>query len=351
MKNKIYIVTGATGFVGNVVVKKLLERGETVYALARNKGKAYQVFADVLSNKNGDDNDTNTDIKNLKFFYGDVRKIGEFEAVFANSNHENTDYILIHTAAVVLIHGTKEQYQEMEEVNINGTFNAITLALKYNAKLLYVSSVHAIPEPKYNTKIYETTDFCGKIVGRYAKTKAIATEMVLNAVKIDSLNAVVLHPSGITGPGDFGDSHLTQMVTDYLANKIPVAVKGGYNFVDVRDVVDGILASEKAKAGECYILSNRYYTVKNVLDYLFEITKHKEIKTVLPMFVARIGAPFVDVGAKIKKSRPLYTEYSLYTLRSNGNFSHEKATKELGYSPRELKDSLRDTVEFLREKK
>jgi len=340
MNNKIYIVTGATGFVGNVVVKKLLEKGETVHALARSKGKVYQVFKDVLDSEK----DTNA-LPNLNFFYGDVRKISDFEAAF---NIEDTEYILIHTAAVVLIHGTKIQYANMEQVNIIGTQNAIKLALKYNAKLLHISSVHAIPEPKKRAMTVETVDFdAKKVVGKYAKTKATASEMVLNAVNNDNLNAVILHPSGITGPYDYGDSHLTQMITDYLANKIPAAVKGGYDFVDVRDVADGILASENAKTGECYLLNNRHYTVKQVLDYLFEITNHKKINSVLPMWLARLGAPFIALVAKIKKTRPLYTGYSLYTLRSNGNFSHEKATMELGYNPRNLKDSLKDTVEFL----
>ena len=90
---------------------------------------------------------------------------------------------------------------------------------------------------------------------------------MLDAVQ-EGLDAVVVHPSGILGPYDRSGNHLVQLVNDYINGKLPACVNGGYDFVDVRDVADGCLkAIEKGKPGECFILSNRHYEVKDCLLY------------------------------------------------------------------------------------
>jgi len=328
---KIYIVTGATGFVGSVLTKKLLEKNETVFAFARCEKKAKLVLGE----------DTKA-----RLFFGDIKNIADLDKMFCV---EDAEYTVIHTAATVLIHGTKKQYADMKETNILGVQNIIDVSLSHNAKLIHISSVHAITEPPKRALTTEIKDFDPKLVhGAYAKTKAEGSRLVLDAVQNRGLNAVMVHPGGIVGPGDYGDSHLTQMVTDYLSGRIPAATSGGYNFVDVRDVVDGVLGAESAAAGECFLLTNKYYSVREMLDILYELSGAKRIKRTLPMWVAKMGLPFLSLGAKIKKSRPLYTRYSLYTLNSNSNYCHQKATDAFGYAPRELKESLKDTLEFLK---
>ena len=181
----------------------------------------------------------------------------------------------------------------------------------------------------------------------YAKTKAAASQIVLNAVK-QGLNASIVHPSGIIGPGDYGRTHLTQLVISYLNGTLTACVNGGYDFVDVRDVADGIISCvENGRAGECYILSNQFYTIQEVLDDLHEITGKRRLKSVLPLWFAKLTAPLAEVWYKMLRQPPLYTSYSLYTLESNGNFSHEKATQELGYHPRSMKDTLTDMAYWL----
>jgi dihydroflavonol-4-reductase len=328
---KIYIVTGATGFVGNNVVRLLLEKKETVYAFVRSKEKAQRVFKDAP----------------LKYFYGDIRDKSAIDKMFDTSDAK---YIFINTAAIVLIDGNSKMYREMRDVNINGVKNVIECCIEHKAKLLHVSSVHAITEPKRRALTTEITDFNPKKVhGPYAKTKAQSSALIMEAVKTRGLDAVLFHPSGITGPGDYENSHLTQMARDYLAGKIPAATNGGYDFVDVRDVAAGILLGENAEKGNCYLLTNKYYTVREYLDMLYEFTKFKKIKTTIPMWVAYLGLPTLYLVAVLSGRRPLYTSYSLYTLRSNSNFSHEKAARELGYKPRELRESVKDTLKFIEE--
>lgn len=189
------------------------------------------------------------------------------------------------------------------------------------------------------------------VVGQYAKTKAQATADVLAATK-EGLNAVIVHPSGIVGPYDYGKGHLTNLVTEYYQGKLTAGIVGGYDFVDVRDVAQGILlACEKGRHGECYLLSNHFYTIKEVLTLLQQISGRQKIKTYLPLFILKTTAPLAEYYYKLRKQTPLYTPYSLYTLTSNANFSHEKATRELGYQTRRLELSLRDTIDWLKEQK
>jgi len=332
MSNKIYIVTGATGFVGSTLVGQLLREGKTVHALVRSKEKAAEVLGETSA----------------KLFFGDARNESDIEALFTDPE---AAYIVMHTAAMIILNGKKPLLAQMREVNVEGTKQVIEACLRHRAKMIYVSSVHAIPELPKKGLMTETLDFnTKKIRGIYAKSKAEASALVIDAIKNRALNAVIVHPAGIAGPGDPGQTHLTQMVIDYMQGRIPAATKGGYNFVDVRDVCFGIKAAENAESGQTYLLTNRYSTVTEVLTILHEETGCKKITKTYPMWLARVGLPFLTAKAKMENKRPLYTSYSLYTLRSNSNFSNEKAVKELGFSPRELRESLRDTVQYLKDK-
>jgi len=329
---KIYIVSGGTGFVGNNVVKELLQSGATVRAFVRSKEKADRALKGI----------------NAELFFGDVRDKDAVEKLF--NGLENDEVVFIHTASVVLIGGNKKQYQTMDDTNTNGALNIIEACLKHRARLLYVSSVHAITEQPRRGLTTEIENFNPQsVIGKYAKSKAKASALVMDAIKNKGLDAVLVHPSGITGPNDYSDTHLTQMVIDYMEKRIPAAVKGGYDFVDVRDVASGIIkAAEKGKAGDCFLLSNKYYSVKELLATLHEITGGNKIKSTLPMWLAYFSLPFLSTYFKLRGKRPLYTAYSLYTLTSNSNYSHEKASRELGYTPRSLSESLVDTVKFIK---
>jgi len=329
---KTYIVTGGTGFVGNNVIRELVRKGAAVRTLVRSKEKADKVLNGL----------------NVEQHFGDVRDMAAIEKLFEGL--DGKEVIFIHTASVVLIGGNNKQYKTMDDVNYNGTKNIVEACLKHKARLLYVSSVHAITEPPNRRLTTEIENFDPKsVVGKYAKSKALVSALVMDAIKNQGLNAVLVHPSGITGPNDYSDTHLTQMVIDYMENRIPAAVNGGYDFVDVRDVASGILkAAEKGKAGDCFLLSNKFYSVQEMLSMLHQITGGKKIQTKLPMWLAYVSIPFLSAYFKLRGKRPLYTAYSLYTLKSNSNFSHEKASRELGFSPRDLRDSLVDTVAFIK---
>ncbi len=329
MKN-VFIVTGANGFLGNNIVRKLIQNKEN------------EVRALVLP----EDNINSLDGLNCKIYKGDVTQKDSLNDIFDIKEADVTLYV-IHCAAIVYI---KTKYNpKVYEVNVNGTKNVIEKVLEKKAKLVYVSSVHAITEKPNHEVITEIKDFNpDKVEGQYAKTKAETAKYVLEMVQSRGLNACILHPSGIIGPYDFGNSHLTQLMIDFANRRLKACVDGGYDFVDVRDVADGIIsACYKGKAGECYILSNRFITIKELLDTISKVRNTKMIKSLLPMWFAKFTAPLSEKYYAILKQPPLYTKYSLYTLKSNANFSNEKAKKELNYKNRELEETIKDTLQWL----
>ena len=254
---------------------------------------------------------------------------------------------VIHCAAIVYI---KSKYNPLiYNVNVNGTKNIVDKVLELNAKLVYVSSVHAIPEKPNNDLITEVTNFNpDDVYGLYAKTKAEAAKYVMDAIKNKNLNACIIHPSGIIGPNDFGNSHLTQLIKVVSNGKLFACVKGGYDFVDVRDVAKGVTnACKNGIKGECYILSNRYITIKELCDLICDLQKRKRIKIILPISIAKLIAPLFELYYNLKKETPLFTKYSLYTLSSNANFSNKKARQYLDFKNRSIEDTIKDTIEWI----
>lgn len=237
-------------------------------------------------------------------------------------------------------------------VNVDGTRNILKFCRQCGVgKLVYVSSVHAIPEKPKGTEIAETTTFSPELVrGDYAKSKAMTTALVLQAAK-EGLNASVVFPSGIIGPGDLGKGSITNMLLSFLAGKLPLAVKGGYDFVDVRDVASGVVAcAERGLPGHGYILSGQYATIRDILELVKKTVNLRRSVSYLPISFAKLVAPLYE-KISLRRREPLYfTPYSIAVLDSNGTFSRSAATTALGYTPRPLSDTIRDTVVWLKEK-
>lgn len=323
---KRYIITGAAGHVGSTILRLLQDSGHEVYGLLLPGEKPAQ------------------DVRNVHYVYGNVREPDTLAPLFRGA--EDREKIVIHTAAIISIaQGISPQ---MYSVNVNGTKNMIRISREQRvSRFVYVSSVHAIPELPHGQTIREVRSFSpDTVVGGYAKTKAIAAQAVLDAAA-DGFPAVIVHPSGIIGPYDSGRNHLLQMVTSYMDGKLPACVKGGYDFVDVRDVAAGcLLAAEKGQTGACYILSGQYCSIRNLIAGVGQCCGKKPLPA-LPVPLARLAAPIIEFVAKCRGKRPLYTRYSLHTVTSNSNFSHEKAERELGYCPRATEETIRDMTGWL----
>ena len=321
-----YIVTGAAGHLGGTIVRLLSQAGQEVRALSLA-------------------GETQRARRGVTWYTGDIRRPESLRALF--SRLEGGDVYVIHAAGMVDISG--EMSARMRDVNVEGTKNIIALCREFSVRrLVYVSSVHAIPEREDMGVMREIRAFSpDAVTGGYAKTKAEATQAVLDAAAA-GLDAVVVHPSGILGPYDDAGNHLVQVLRDYLRGKLPACVRGGYDLVDVRDVAAGcVRAALHGRSGECYILSNRHYEVSDMLKLAREAGGGRKLP-VLPMWMAEAAVPLLGLVAKLRRQRPLYTRYSLYALKSNDRFDHDKATAELNYRPRDLRATIRDTVRYLK---
>lgn len=326
---RIYAITGAAGHLGGTLVRLLLEKGERVRALT--------LPGDPLAQR------LPAQVERVE---GDVTRPETLPPFFA---HDAGDELaVLHCAGIVTI-ATKFD-AKVHAVNVDGTRNIVQACRQYGAaRLIYVSSVHAIPLLPSGETMREINDFSpDKVEGLYAKTKAEATALVLAAAR-EGLNASVVHPSGIGGPYDEGRGHITQLLIDYCSGGLTAGVKGGgYDFVDVRDVAQGILACvDKGRAGECYILSNRYFSIPELLGIFAEVTGRRRVRTFLPLAFAKATAGLSELYYKLLRQPPLYTRYSLYTLSGNASFSHEKADRELGYATRPMAETVKDAYDWL----
>ncbi len=325
---KKYLITGASGFLGSAVIGKLVATSAQIYALTLPNDR----LADKLP-------------KEVNRINGDVCDFSSLSEFFQISDESTC---VIHCAGIVSVASRPDD--RIYKVNVEGTKNILACAESRKvAKLIYVSSVHAIPEQPKGILIKEINEFSPEnVLGQYAKTKAMATQAVLDATK-RGLNASVVFPSGIIGPNDEAKGSITSMLSSYLAGKLPVAVKGGYDFVDVRDVADGIIScAEKGEKGEGYILSGHYVTIKELIDCVKSITGIKKRVTYFPMCVAKAVAPLYEKIAARKKQKLFYTPYAVKVLSSNGLFSNEKARSTLNFNSRPISETLTDTVIWLK---
>ena len=171
--------------------------------------------------------------------------------------------------------------------------------------------------------------------------------MVLDAAA-NGLDASVVFPSGLIGPEDFRGGSFTTMAKSFLQGKLPFAVRGGYDFADVRDVASGILGcAAGGKPGEGYILSGRYITIRKMLGIIGKVAGSRRRPVCLPLGLARFAAFFYEKKC-IREKKPLFfTPYAVAVLGSNGQFSHKKAAESFHFRVRPIEETLHDMTVWL----
>lgn len=319
-----YIVTGATGYVGNVIVKKLLDYNLDVVGIDINTDNLDAIFKGYK-----------VDIIN-----GDIRYKEDIKKLFIGDK----PFVIFNAAALISIGEVK--FDELVETNVNGTLNMLEEAYDHNTyRFFQISSSEAIEEGiKLNNDLSNYVPRPNKIRKGYNRSKSMADKLVFDYIE-KGLNASILIISGVLGPGDYRISHMSQMFIDYYNELLPASIKGGYNDFDIRDmmdVLDNIILDSK---NETYLFANRPDTIDEMLVMISEKYNVKRIKT-LPMFLAYIGLPFLYLKSVFKKERPLYTLSSLKSLVQDVDYDISKVTKEFNYHPRDLKDTVIDHMEF-----
>ena len=317
------LVTGAAGHLGNVLVRELLSRGENVRAL-------------ILP---GEDTRSLAGLP-VEQVTGNILDRDSLSRAM-----EGVD-VIFHLAALVSITG--ERAELLQQVNVEGTRNVLSTAREQGVrKLIYTSSIHALERPPLGVPIDESLRFDPENpAGPYDRTKAQASLLVQSASR-QGFETHILCPTGVIGPYDFRRSEMGELILDWMKKRVSFLVEGAFDFVDVRDVAQGqILARDRGKPGETYILGGERIALKALHHLVQSISGKRSRVITFPMSLAKFFAPAAEWYYKIAGKRPRFTRYSLETVVSNSEIQSEKARRELAYQPRTLAQSIADTIRW-----
>lgn len=317
------LITGATGHIGNVLVRLVLERGEKVRAMVM-PGEEVTPLKDL----------------DVEIIEADVL---DYQSLLKAFDHIDVVY---HLAGLISILPGKDHM--VQAVNVIGTRNVIQAARFSGVRrLVYTSSIHALRRVPEGILIDESIPFdVEHAISSYDSSKANASLEVLEAVQ-HGMDAVIVCPTGVIGPYDYRRSEMGQLILDCVEQKTMFYVDGAYDFVDVRDVAEGlILAGEKGRCGESYILSGERISVVDIIKIVQEVLGTRLFSLKIPFSLAELTAKITPLYYQLTHGKPRFTSYSLATLVSNSFISHAKALRELGYKPRPLRESLGDTVRW-----
>ncbi|HEY7125365.1 MAG TPA: NAD-dependent epimerase/dehydratase family protein [Ktedonobacterales bacterium] len=317
-----YFVTGATGFIGGRVARQLLEAGHEVVTLARTPSKAQELVA-----------------LGVKVHEGDITDKESLRAPMTGVDG------VFHIAAWYKI-GARDKSQA-EPINVGGTRNVLEMMKELGiAKGVYTSTLAVFSDTK-GLVVDESYKHTGSHLSEYDRTKWKAHYEVALPMMQAGLPLVIVQPGLVYGPGDASAIH-TSFVA-YLRGKLPMTPKGtNYCWAHVDDVARGhILAMEKGKAGESYIIAGPKYSFIEAFALAEKVTGVRAPGMHPPVWMMKATAALMTpVGAVF----PLPELYTAEGIRSGGGVSYlgtnEKARRELGYAPRTLEEGLPETLEY-----
>jgi dihydroflavonol-4-reductase len=321
------LVTGATGHIGVNLLRALMREGRKVRAFVRSDVH----WLDGLD---------------VEIVRGDIR---DAEAVRKAVRGAEVVYHL--AAHISIIRG---EAHVVRECNIQGPRNVVGACLDAGVRrLVHFSSIHALSVLPRGATVDETRALNSDLdpVPHYDRSKSMGEREVRAGIE-RGLDVVTVNPTGVIGPYDYRPSAMGSVLLDLYHRRLPSLVDGGYNFVDVRDVVAGAMAAEaRGRKGERYLLSGHWVSTPQIGAIVEEVTGKRAPRFVCPMWLARTAAPFAELYAKAAGRPPLFTSAALHALRNHREISHKKATDELGYAPRPTRETIADTFEWFRDAK
>jgi dihydroflavonol-4-reductase len=320
LKNTV-LVTGAAGHIGNNIVRELLARGRTVRMLEHVESGSLDGLS--VEKRRGDI----LDRQSLD---------GACEGV----------EVVYHCAAIVSIVPTHDP--RVLRTNTFGTKNVVDACLAHGVtRLVHISSIHALAPGESNGVTDEScAPNLGPDVTSYDRSKAEG-EVAVRAGIDRGLDAVIVNPTAVIGPHDYIPHLFGRALIDMYLGKLPMSVAGGFNWVDARDVAKAALAAEaRGRAGERYLLSGRWASIPDIAAMMETATGRRGPRLVAPLWLAKLGVPFLAVFAALTRSQPLYTASALRALSEHRDCRNAKARSELGFAPRPLERTIADTFAF-----
>jgi dihydroflavonol-4-reductase len=314
-------LTGASGHIGTNLCRALLSEGHEVRALINRTSKSLEEIPIIKIPGNV------LDKKSLELLIKDCEMV-------------------IHLAATISIRGVSER--DLLSVNINGTRNILDVVTRLHVKrFIHFSSIHALTQEPLNEILDETRPLGLKDPILYNRTKAWSEQLVLEAIN-KGMDGIIINPTSVIGPNDFRPSLIGRAIIQICQNKLPGLVRGGYDWVDVRDVVSGTLQIiKKGRTGERYLISGKWLSLPDMVGIISQYYKIKKRHVIMPYWLAELGVPFMKVYAMLRDTDPLYTRESLDIIKhSHRMISSDKAKKEFGYQPRPFETTMKDTLEW-----
>ena len=313
------LVTGASGFVGWHVARLLAERGHRVRTLVR----ASSVIPEL----------------DVERFTGDLRDADSLERAAAGCG------LVFHVAADYRL--WSKHPAEMYQSNVDGTRNMLRAAQAAGAeRVVYTSTVGCIGVPAGGIGDENQPVSIDDMTGAYKRSKFMAEQVALEFAR-GGLPVVIVNPTAPMGDHDFKPTPTGQIVVDFLRGAMPAYIDTGLNVVNVRDVALGhLLACEKGRVGERYILGAANMTLGQILHELAQITGRKAPTIELPYFVAWTAGVITTGLAHLTGIPPRAPLEAVRMARKKMWVSHEKAARELGYSPRPARSALADAIQW-----
>lgn len=318
------LVTGATGFVGSWLVRKLIDKGEKVHVLHR-AGSSMEELKGL----------------NFKSCVGDIT---DADSLTPAMQDVDTVY---HLAGVVGY--TSAMRALMERVNVQGTRNVVNAVAKRKPKLVYMSSVVAVGASFDGTPLNEESPYnISHLNLGYFETKKAAEDLVRAACAKGSIEAVILNPSTIYGAADAKKgSRKTQLKV--ARGELPFYTSGGVSVVSVHDVVDTVIkARDLGRNGERYILSGDNLTIHELFTRIAHLAGSKPPSIRLPNFAVHALGKLGDAMEKFGRKGPISGENAWTSVLFHW-FDHGKAKRELGFNPRPAQEALSESVEWMKQ--
>ena len=321
------LVTGATGFVGAAVARRLLAAGHEVRVLVRPTSNLANI-ADLPIEKR----------------MGDLRDPASLRAAMEGIE------ALFHVAADYRIWAPKPQ--ELLDSNVAGTANIMDAALAAGVgRIVYCSSVAAIvPRPDGNAANESVMGTENQMIGLYKRSKFLAEAEVHRRIAEQGLPAVIVNPSAPMGPRDVKPTPTGRIIVDAAKGKIPVYVDTGLNIVHVEDVAEGhLLAFEKGRVGERYILGGENVSLRELLTIIAHAVGRKPPTVQIPHALTIAIGYAAETWCRMFGGDPIATGDAARMARKKMFYSSDKAKRELGYAPRPARQAIADSLSWFKE--
>lgn len=320
----LWVVTGAAGHIGANFVRLLLRHGESVRAIVHRNAVALEHLA-------------------VSTIPADVGDSESLEAAFFGAD------IVVNLAARISI--SRHAQQIVDPVNVTGTKNVVQACVQCGVRrLVHFSSIHAIAQPPAGQVTDETSPLVtGRRLAAYDWSKAEGERVVLEAAR-NGLDAVILAPTAVVGPYDFGSSYFGRVLLGLARRRMPVLVAGGFDWVDARDIAEATLraAASERPSGK-YLLSGHWHSIMEVARMASRATGLPAASLAAPMPIARVCGSLVERMCDLTGRQPLFTACAIDALAQHPRVSHERAAAELGYVSRPLEETLADTYDWFRQ--